>query len=100
MISEKRARLTQLKSSLRTTWNAYRSEWRITHEHIACNSCVGDTAEFVCSRSIRRREGLPCLQSGPAEFHLSLLFESPRAQPAALVASLRGIKVRQALRQR
>jgi hypothetical protein len=39
----------------------------VSHENIICNSCIGDAAEFVCSRSIRLLARLlRCLRSGSA----------------------------------
>src|SRR5215467_6482979 len=63
------------------------------HENITCNGCIGDAAEFVCSRSIRRRAGR--LRPGPTECRVSLLpltvcvrLGSTRTQPAELAAPL------------
>src|SRR5215813_4338330 len=46
-----------------------------SHENIACNSCIGDAAEFVCSCSKRRLAGglLRCLRAGPILSHPRLL---------------------------
>jgi hypothetical protein len=50
----------------------------VSHEDTTCNNCIGDTGEFVCSRSIPQLAGLlRCVRSGPAVFCVSLL----RLQP-------------------
>src|SRR5262249_56454519 len=51
----------------------------VFNENTTCNSCIGGTGEFVCSRSIPQLAGLlRCLRSGPALFYVSLLRLQPR----------------------
>jgi hypothetical protein len=71
----------------------------VSHENIPCNSCIGDAAEFVCSRSIRHSAGLlPFLRTGPAICRVSSLLRLLRPLRLPLTVPVQRVRPSRPLR--